>query len=404
MIGNIYKANTGGASPSLAYNEGKVSEGVAELVLCRNIEDDDPYTISRTFQERENNPAVADHFHRKGFHATINPDTGDALTQDECLRLIAKVMEGLGYGEQPFVVYRHNDIDREHYHIVSTRVGKDFKRIDNHREGARMVEILRSLEKEFGFKVGRNKAAETAVSATRAAYPHFDPKSTDKFRSLKAIFLRALKFNVHNIEQLRAVLATMNVGMSNRTLKSGKHSMGFYGMGEGGKKMTTSFSLRRIVGPLWQDRLQEVFESQPDIDSDQMVARKISIGVKNSYCLSVSRSREEYVDLMAQLGVGAVIKYEPGTREISRVILVDQKTNTIADTDWRNEIWLSAYHNKEKQGEWGQRIRPEKFRKITDSEKAMLEKATGESIKKYFGEKAPEMDGPAQDEGITIDE
>ena len=46
------------------------------------------------------------------------------------------MMEHMGYGKQPYFVYKHKDLDRVHYHVVSTRIdsvtGKKIK--DNYEQ------------------------------------------------------------------------------------------------------------------------------------------------------------------------------------------------------------------------------------------------------------------------------
>lgn len=53
------------------------------------------------------------------FHASLNSSPGNKLT-DEQLRVIAnKYMQKMGYGDQPYIVFKHKDIDLKHLHIVS---------------------------------------------------------------------------------------------------------------------------------------------------------------------------------------------------------------------------------------------------------------------------------------------
>ena len=59
-------------------------------------------------------------------------------------------MEALGYGKQPYIVFKHNDIAREHIHIVSLRVDSEGKKINDKFEKRRSKQITDTLERKFG--------------------------------------------------------------------------------------------------------------------------------------------------------------------------------------------------------------------------------------------------------------
>jgi len=63
----------------------------------------------------------------KCFHISVNPSKSDSLVlADKTIRLeIRQMMEHMGYGNQPYFVYKHKDLDRVHYHVVSTRIDKE---------------------------------------------------------------------------------------------------------------------------------------------------------------------------------------------------------------------------------------------------------------------------------------
>ena len=58
-------------------------------------------------------------------------------------------MEALGYGKQPYIVFKHNDIAREHIHIVSLRVDGDGRKINDKFESRRSKKITDALEKKY---------------------------------------------------------------------------------------------------------------------------------------------------------------------------------------------------------------------------------------------------------------
>ena len=83
------------------------------------------------------------------FHCSLNPHPDEKLS-DETLSQIAKeYMEALGYGKQPYIVFKHNDIAREHIHIVSLRVDGDGRKINDTFEGRRSKKITDALEKKY---------------------------------------------------------------------------------------------------------------------------------------------------------------------------------------------------------------------------------------------------------------
>ena len=59
------------------------------------------------------------------FHASLNPSPEDKLTDDQLRDIAQEYMDRMGYGEQPYIVFKHKDISREHLHIVSLRVDEN---------------------------------------------------------------------------------------------------------------------------------------------------------------------------------------------------------------------------------------------------------------------------------------
>ena len=55
-------------------------------------------------------------------------------------------MQRLGYGNQPYLIFKHEDIGREHIHIVSLRVDSKGRKINDYKEYERSKEITEYLE------------------------------------------------------------------------------------------------------------------------------------------------------------------------------------------------------------------------------------------------------------------
>ena len=125
-------------SSAVQYNERKVAEGKAEAVFSSKIAD--PKKPMETFSEYERGSRRCE---KMSFHASINPAKADNMTQDKVIAFTKELMERLGYGDQPYIIYRHDDIGRIHYHLVSVRVDKDGRKIPDRQEGRRCNEIMK---------------------------------------------------------------------------------------------------------------------------------------------------------------------------------------------------------------------------------------------------------------------
>ena len=54
-------------------------------------------------------------------HISLNPHPDDVLTDEQLTAIGQEYMEKMGYGNQPYIIYRHEDIGKPHIHIVSLR-------------------------------------------------------------------------------------------------------------------------------------------------------------------------------------------------------------------------------------------------------------------------------------------
>lgn len=84
------------------------------------------------------------------FHVSLDPSPEDKLTDEQLRKIACEYMERMGYGKQPYIVFKHKDISREHLHIVSLRVDEQGRKLPHDFEARRSMEILRDLERKYG--------------------------------------------------------------------------------------------------------------------------------------------------------------------------------------------------------------------------------------------------------------
>lgn len=111
---------------ALAYNQRKVDRGKGKVLLTHILREpsDGQFDVATMAEDllrwmpshyRTEKPVV---------HISLNPDPEDRLTAEQLSEIAEKYMERMGWGEQPYIVFEHTDIDRRHIHIVSVQVGR----------------------------------------------------------------------------------------------------------------------------------------------------------------------------------------------------------------------------------------------------------------------------------------
>ena len=139
---------------ALFYNEKKVKEGMATFYQSKNTPSSNPFVYSSQYRNQvfkrieDSNTRTKN----KGLHISFNPTINDMVRLGErgILTEINGLMEHLGYGRQPYFVYKHADIDRVHFHIVSTRIDKHTgKKIKDNFEKDKVQEFIKGMEQKY---------------------------------------------------------------------------------------------------------------------------------------------------------------------------------------------------------------------------------------------------------------
>ncbi|MEO1485674.1 MAG: relaxase/mobilization nuclease domain-containing protein [Bacteroidota bacterium] len=140
----------------VSYNEDKIAEGKSESLVAENFvfpEGTEPTKadyINYLKYHSSSNTKVKD----KQFHAVISAK-GSEKTPKQLVEYAKKYLEKMGYGNNPYLIYFHNDTNNNHVHMVSTRIDSNGKKISDSFEKVRSQEILR----EFGIDYGKHASS-----------------------------------------------------------------------------------------------------------------------------------------------------------------------------------------------------------------------------------------------------
>lgn len=162
------------------------------------------------------------------FHMSVNPAIGEVEDDDTAVALINDLMEEMGFKDQPYVIIRHDDIDRRHFHVVSTWIDRSLRLIPDWKYNERLLAAEKKLAPKYGYEVAKPEARPIEEITS------FDPKG-ERLSQIDQIIDLANKYYTGNLEEYAAVMATMGVQITSKT----KSQFHFRGLDEQGKICTT---------------------------------------------------------------------------------------------------------------------------------------------------------------------
>jgi len=137
---------------ALAYNNLKVEKENGQILFTNKIIEtpNGTYTVAQLTQSFEPYLIANRNTQYHTLHISLNPDPKDVVSDDQYREMAQEYMLQMGYGEQPFIVFKHTDIDRSHIHIVSVCVDEQGKKILDKFEKMRSMNLCRELERKHG--------------------------------------------------------------------------------------------------------------------------------------------------------------------------------------------------------------------------------------------------------------
>ena len=194
---------------AIKYNADKVNEGKGLLLDTNKIFNDGTgkVDIVQVMHDFERHMPMQMRTEKPVIHISLNPHPDDRLTDKELTEMAHEYMQRMGYGDQPYIVVKHEDIDRHHLHIVSVRVDEQGKRINSDFTHKRSLSIVRDFEQRYGLHQG-NKRGTKQQNPLHPVNPDTGDIKKQVGNTVKAVFR---DYQFLTIGELRALLSLYNL-------------------------------------------------------------------------------------------------------------------------------------------------------------------------------------------------
>ena len=295
---------------TLTYNFRKVDRDQADILLSGQLSADGRLTAERVFREMTAYIPSGTRTKNIVFHASINPRPDEPLSDDRLRTIAREYLCRLGYGDQPFIVFKHRDIVREHIHLVSTRVRHDGSKIRDTMEHVRSTRIMRSLEAKFGL-LPSSPSRKEGVSAQPSAV---DINAGDIKRQVAAAVEHVLgRYAFQSVGEMNLLLTRFRVTAEEvNTERKGRPFDGivYAATDTDGHKICTPIKASEIGRQVSYAALRRHFEQSKGVVRERSGAIRRAI----ADVMQTSPDRAEFIDRMRERGIATVTRINAAGR------------------------------------------------------------------------------------------
>lgn len=312
---------------ALAYNGLKVNEGEGRLLAVNRIFDNGSgqVDVARAEQDFKRFMPEQVRTRNKVIHISLNPHPDDLLTDMELEQLAREYLDRLGYGDQPYLVFKHEDISRHHLHIVSVNVDENGRRLNRDFIHRRSKRITSELEKKYGLHPADRRQHRTDNPLRRVDVSQGDVKR--QVSNVAKAVMAGYKFRT--MGEYRALLSLYNVTVEEaHGMVNGReyHGLVYSATDDAGNKTGNPFKASRIGKSVGYDAVQCRFE----FSKEQIRDKRLAEMTRKTVVAALARTyrREEFVTLLRDKGVDVVFRHTDEGR-IYGATFIDHRTGCV---------------------------------------------------------------------------
>jgi hypothetical protein len=273
MVAKISSGNT--LYGVLAYNQIKVDEEHAKVIFTHKMLEslDGKSDVNMCLQSFEPYLLANKRTEKPVLHVSLNPDPKDVLSDEQLVEIAQIYMQKMGYGDQPFIVYKHEDIERRHIHIVSVRVDEDGRKIDGNFERRRSMDICRELEQTYGLVPADQKTRKEGLPLKPVQYNGGDVKH----QIANVIRPISQSWHFQSLKEYRALLTLYNVGVEEvRGEIKGKEYKGlvYSALNDKGEKVGNPFKSSLFGKSVGMEALEKRIEKSAEIIKNKQLKER----------------------------------------------------------------------------------------------------------------------------------
>ncbi len=293
---------------ALVYNGEKLNKEKGKLISSNKIYNDGSGSldIRRAFEDFKRWIPAHTRTERPMMHISLNPHPDDRLTDAQFSQLADDYMKMMGFENVPFIVFKHEDIDRYHLHIVALRVDTDGRCISDKNNFYKNKKVCRELEKKYGLKIAEREKVSPDTPITKV-----DPNGDIKRQVQNTVKLVGMRWQFQSIGEYNAILGLYNVRCE---MTDGKvngreyHGLVYFATDDNGNIIATPLKASRLGKFASRTAVEGKFERDKEKIDIKPTKRLVSDA------MAAATSKDDFISKLKEKNIDLVLRYNADGR------------------------------------------------------------------------------------------
>lgn len=312
---------------ALAYNGEKINKEKGRLLTTNKIYNDGSGTVDirRAMEDFGRFMPSYMRTEKPVLHISLNPHPDDRLTDTDLTDIAREYLEKLGYGDQPYIVFKHEDINRHHLHIVTVNVDETGKRLNQTFLFRRSDRIRKELEKKYGLRKAEHKDILQNNPLRKVDISAGDVKK-QVANTVKGVLA---SYRFQSMGEYRALLSLYNIAVEEpRGEVRGReyHGLVYSTTDDMGNRVGNPFKSSRLGKSTGYEAVERHLEKSKAYIKEKRLAEKTKRTILAA--LRETYRREEFTRLLHDKGIDTVFRFTEEGR-IYGVTFIDHRTGCV---------------------------------------------------------------------------
>ena len=307
---------------ALAYNAEKINKEKGRLLDTNKIYNDGSGSVNihKAHEDFKRWMPTATRTEKPMVHISLNPHPDDHPTDAELTQIAREYMEKMGFGDMPFLIFKHEDIERHHVHIVALRVKTDGTCISDRNNFYRSKDICRELERKYNLRPSEREKISPDTPIRK-----IDISGDIKRQVANTVKMVGMRYKFQTLGEFNAILSLYNVRAEQtdgRVNGREYHGLVYFATDDNGNVVASPFKASRLGK----------FASRTAIDN-RFVRAKDRIDVNPTRTvvadvLAQSTNKADFVARLKAARIDVLFRYTEEGR-IYGVTFIDHNTMTV---------------------------------------------------------------------------